>query len=127
MSVNLTDKNATLASLDNLGSLETGAMLSTLESSHRMILARKGRQKAASGKSFKELQSDLMAALESEADNLPPLTRAAFEALSEKGAASVGLEYHYLETWRDAARAVLYMRGVTVSLKGDGTASVKRV
>ena len=127
MTVNLSDKGSVVAALGNLGSMETESMLRAVESAHRMILARKGKQKAAGGgKSTKELQSDLFAALKAEADNLPPAVQSAWLAIEEKGETQAGLEYHYLETFRDTVRAILSTRAVSVSLKGDGTMTVKR-
>jgi hypothetical protein len=125
--MNLTDKTTTLALLGNLGSMDTNTMLSTVETAHRMILSRKGKQKASGGGiSAKQAQENLYNALAQEADKLPPVVRTAWESIMNREEQAVGLEYHYLETTRDAIKAVLAGRGVTVSLKGDGTMSVKR-
>lgn len=136
MNATMLDKKATLNRLANLGAETDNTLVNDLATAHKLIKARKGVQKATlGGESVKDLRSALDAASRALADCPPGDSshadvykgwKACHDKLTERADSQEGLEYHYLETFRDAVRAVLGTRGIAVSLKGDGTVSVKR-
>lgn len=130
------DKKATLSRLGALGSEPQETLIRDLATAHKLILARKGRQKAElGGETVKDLRNALDAASRALADcppgdashaNVYAGWKACHDKLAARADSQEGLEYHYLETFRDACKAVLGISGITVSMKGDGTVTVKR-
>lgn len=131
MNASMLDKKATLNRLGNLGAEPEATLVNDLATAHKLIRQRKGVQKATlDGETVKDLRAALDAAgVALSAENTPDTYRAwkiAHDKLAARADSQAGLEYHYLETFRDAVRAVLGSKGIAVSLKGDGTVSIKR-
>lgn len=136
MNASMLDKKATLNRLGNLGAEPEANLVRDLETAHKLIKARKGEQKRTlDGETVKDLRNALEAASGALADcppgdpshaNVYAGWKACHDKLAARADSQAGLEYHYLETFRDAVRAVLGSKGIVVSLKGDGTVSVKR-
>lgn len=136
MNASMLDKRATLNRLGNLGAENETTLVNDLATAHKLIKARKGEQKAAlGGETVKDLRNALEAASSALADcppgdashaNVYAGWKACYDKLAARADSQTGLEYHYLETFRDAVRAVLGSKGIAVSLKGDGTVNVKR-
>lgn len=136
--LNLNDKPSTLAVIGNLSLLDKPTMVDALGKAHRMILARKGRQKAElGGETVKDLRAALDTASRALADcppgdpshaNVYAGWKACHDKLAARADAQEGLEYHYLETFRDACKAVLLATHRTaVTLKGDGNVATRTV